>query len=345
MIQFVSALARIKKQYVKLVNEPEAVVMGVSSSLFLSLLALPGPFYGHRMFLLHLYSFLCCKKQWIRWLTNFLLLPLHLWTKAKECLMYSTSKPIFNIYYRLQLILKKLDIQPYCDQFIDKKKQVVADISDICRKSVENLKFVLNHECINEFIVRGVDFERIGICIFKNWVDSLDGVATLLLFQELEQKFEKHKFVKIVFGYLFCALHLRYRHIRKDMFYLVCDAYGDKYNVYEGFHGVLLIRSLNLNDDDLFTYLLTKSKQINFDAKCESDYGHLYDTPYAHALRDYCNNTRRKMLFSYGATPCVPFDYHQQYFECNEIQADLLHGLLYCFHCRNVFVFFTPLHI
>ncbi len=73
---------------------------------------------------------------------DFLLIPLHLWTKAKECLMYSTRKPIFNIYYRLQLFLKKLDIQPDSD---NEGKQIGDDITSICKYSVENLRFVLKH--------------------------------------------------------------------------------------------------------------------------------------------------------------------------------------------------------
>jgi hypothetical protein len=340
MLTFSGALARIKKQYVKLVSQPKLLAICFSSFFWSNLMAWPGPLYGERTFLLYLFTFLCGKKQWKDCIRNFILSPLHLWTKAKECLMYSTRKPIFNIYYRLQLFLKNYDIQPYYDFFYE-EKQVGADIKNICKYSVENLRFVLKHE-IFKFLENDEDLEKIGFLIFYHnntmFSDSLalNGESTLLLLQELEANLVKRSFERIVFGLLLRTLS---DIPRLELFYLICDAYGDKYNVYEGSHGVLITSCINFGSFDLFTYLLTKSKQMNLDAKCETHLAINYDAPYALAL-NYKYTTQRKMLFSHGATPSISFDidYDQDYyFECKEIQEDLLHGLLYCFHCKNVF--------
>lgn len=337
MMPFKNTLAKIKKLYEKLVSQPKTFVICVSSCLFSNLLDLPGPLDGHQLFLLYLFSFLCGKRQGQKCLTNFLSIPLHLWSKAKVCLMYSTRKPIFNIYYSLQLFLKKLDIQPAFD---NKGKQVGADITDICKYSVENLRFVLKHEIFN-FLENDADLEKIGFLIFHHNTTMLsDSLAlnresTLLLLQELEANLVKRNFERIVFGFLLRGLS---DVPRLELFYLICDAYGDKYNVYEGSHGVLITNCIIFGSFDLFTYLLTKSKQMNLDAKCETHLAISCDAPYALVALYYKYTTKRKMLFSHGATPCLLGDYDQDYyFECKEIQEDLLHGLLYCFHCKNVF--------
>lgn len=214
-------------------------------------------------------------------------------------------------------------------------KQIGDDITSICKYSVENLRFILKHE-IFKLLENDEDFEKIGFQIFYHnntmFSDSvaLDGETTILLLQELEANLVKRVFERIVFGFLLSALRDKHR---LDLFYLVCNAFGDRYNVYEGFFGVLIISSMSIDRFDLFTYLLTKSKLMNLDAKCDTYWAMSFDTPYDFALI-HKSSTHRIMLFSHGATPSRPFDFVE---ECKEIQEDLLHGLLYCFHCKNVF--------
>lgn len=326
MTLYARAVAKIKNAVVDLICEPESFIPMFSSVVLVKAAQSLGG-GGGRLFVLHLLTFVCDN-------SNYLMFPLHSWKKTKEFFMYSTKRPIFNIYYGLQLLLKKLDIQPYYNRMIDDSKQVGADLTKICKKSVENLKFVLNHEIINKFIKSDLDFKKIGSWIFyhniTNCSNSLNGETTLLLFYELEQKYEKRIFEKIVFGFLQRAICLD-----RNLFYLICDAFGNNYNVYQDDSWNLIIDSLKTDDLSLFTYLLSKSKQMNLD-KITHVYGVFHLTLYDYA-RVFGYNLYRTMLFSHGATPFISCP--ESYFKCEKRKEDLLLGLLYCLHYRNVFVF------
>lgn len=335
MALFSSTLATIKKNVVHLISEPEAFVAAFSSYFFAKTVCFSIKFQGGQMFFLHWYAFILNTSIMPKYLFKFLLSPLYLWKEAKEALMFSTKRPIFNIYYGFQLLLEKLDIQPNYNKMIDDGKQVGADLTEICKKSVENLKFVLNHDIMTKIIVDDSDYQRIGYFIYHhnttNCLDSLNKETTLLLFQELEKKYEKQMFEKVVSGFLRRAMR---RQI--DLFYFICNAFGDKYNVYECCSGNLIIDCFDMHDLNLFKYLLSKSKQMNLDAIV--DFGFFNLTLYGYALH-YEYNVERTMLFSHGATPCFSFHNDSDFDLEYKMQEDTFHGLLYCLHYRNVFVF------
>lgn len=330
----------ITDAYKLFVKRPEEFLsLCFSSRVLVDVLYFLCPFEGQRLFFMSTYWFFCCKSDLRVPIINCLLSLLYFLRKTKETLMFSTKRPIFNIYYGLQLFLPTFN---YNQQFDRSKlmngEQVGADLTEICFKSVENLKFVLNHGIINKFIVKDWDFQKIGYLIhhhnITNCSDSLNGETTLLLLQELEQKYEKRFFEKIVFGFLRRAI---YQHL--DLFYFICDAFGDKYNVYECCHENLIIYSFGseIHELNLFTYLLGRTKHMNLDTFAINIFSIF--TLYGFALH-YNHNVERTMLFSYGATPCFSFSDNSDFdLEYKRIQEDLLHGLLYCLHYRNVFVF------
>jgi hypothetical protein len=347
MVPFASTLKKIKNEYVKLISNHDfyfLVSASISSfTLTKAICYLCGPFIGLRFCLLSFYFFISGRNDCQEDLENFLVIPSYIWYKAKDFLMYSTKKPIFNIYYGVQLLLQKFDIQPYSSRkFV--RTQFCFDLKDICLNSVENLKFVLKHDILL-LINDDKLLEDIGeIMVLKSFslvsYDCLNEETTMLLLKELEKKLDKRGFERILYGFLRSSIYKNSN--LQHMFYLICNTFGDNYNIFEGSHGIIIIHCMSFNDFKMFEFLLTKKKQQNLNARIVFVYSYYaYDnTPYGYAL--YENKKKeRAMLFIHGATPCVP-TYHDSDKEKSKliIQEDLLHGLLYCLEHKNVLVIF-----